>query len=331
MGYLFVYYRYGELISVEPLLPLYLEDPKKAAKELTKLTEKAIEKLTVNAPDWDSKNAAEMARWLLFPGESKLMNDYISVSQSLINAMVTLGEKDVEIAKLLKSLVIYKMELEDLLLKDSQIAKYNEKEITAISTTVQLLHRTAASLIDLPLFLPGLIAHFPLYILGYLAGHFEIYEEVRAQDKIFLGIALVPVIYLAAFIWGWITLFGGTFFGFFVALATLGVFVWYHVTSVDERYENFKDLLGRWRLFDAVVLGRGMWRRKERILQLKKLRTENLASIRKLIIAYKESNKDVQVVHSALVQRATQFGDVSKLRSKKKAALAEQYKWCLKA
>jgi hypothetical protein len=66
------------------LLPLYLEDPKKAAKELTLLTEQAIEKLTVNAPDWDTKNAAEMARWLLFPGQSKLMNDYIPVSQRYV-------------------------------------------------------------------------------------------------------------------------------------------------------------------------------------------------------------------------------------------------------
>lgn len=245
--------------------------------------------------------------------------------------MITLGEKEVEIAKLQKSLVIYKLELEDLLLKDSQIAKYNEKDITAISTTLQLLQRTVASLIDLPLFLPGLVAHLPLYILGYLAGRSEIYEEVRAQDKIFLGMALVPVIYLIAFVWGWMTLFGGTFFGFFNAVATLGVFVWYHVTSVDERYENFKDLLGRWRLFDAVVLGRGMWRRKERILHLKQLRTENLSSIRRLITTYKTNNSDIQVVHSALVQRATQYGNVSKLRSKKQVSLAKQYEWCLKA
>jgi hypothetical protein len=58
-----------------------LEDPKKAAKQLTHATEVAMEKLTVNAPDWDSKNAADMARWLLFPGESVLTNDYIPITQ----------------------------------------------------------------------------------------------------------------------------------------------------------------------------------------------------------------------------------------------------------
>ncbi|CAO3648371.1 unnamed protein product [Mucor hiemalis] len=319
--------KYGKPIPVEPLLPLYLEDPKKAAKQLTKLTEEAMEKLTVNAPDWDSKYAADMARWLLFPGENGLMKDYIPITQSLINAMNTLKDSDVEIAKLQKSLVAYKLELEALLLKDTQIAKYNEKNITAISTTMELLHRTLASLVDLPLFLPGLIGHLPLYVVGYFAGRFEIYEEVRAQNKIFLGIALVPVLYLISFIWGWQALFGGTFFGFFIALATLGVFVWYHVVSIDERYENFKDLQGRWRLFDAVVLGRGMWRRKERILELKKLRDENLRRIRKMITTYKSSNDDVHVIWLALRQRVRQFGDISKLRSKKKA-LAKQYEWC---
>ncbi|KAI8334851.1 hypothetical protein EDC96DRAFT_525250 [Choanephora cucurbitarum] len=319
--------KYGKPITVEPLLSLYLEDPKKAAKQLTKLTEEAIEKITVNSPDWDSKHSADMARWLLFPGEHGTMKDYIPVTQSLINAMNALAEKDIEIARLQKSLIAYKLELESLSLKDSQIAKYNEKEITAITTTVQLLKRTAASLIDLPLFLPGLVAHMPLYVAGYLAGHFEIYEEVRAQNKIFFGMLLVPVIYLITFLWAWYSLFDGTMMGFFVALATLGVFVWYHVTSIDERYDNFKDLLGRWRLFDAVVLGRGMWRRKERILHLKQLRSENLASVRKMITTYKSTNDDVHVVWLALRQRVRQFGDVSKLRLKKKA-LAKQYEWC---
>lgn len=320
--------KYGKPIPVEPLIPLYLEDPKKAAKQLTKMTEEAMEKLTVNAPDWDSKYAADMARWLLFPGdEDGVMKDYIPITQSLINAMNALKESDVEIAKLQKSLVAYKLELEALLSKDTQIAKYNEKNITAISTTVELLQRTLLSLVDLPLFLPGLIGHLPLYVVGYFAGRFEIYEEVRAQNKIFLGIVLVPIIYLISFIWGWFALFGGTFFGFFIALATLGVFVWYHVVSIDERYENFKDLQGRWRLFDAVVLGRGMWRRKDRILELKKLRDENLIRIRKMITTYKSSNDDVHQVWLALRQRVRHFGDISKLRSKKKA-LAKQYEWC---
>ena len=59
----------------------YREDPKKAAKQLTADLTHSIEALTVNAPDWDSRDAAEMARWLLFPGENGSMRDYIDVTQ----------------------------------------------------------------------------------------------------------------------------------------------------------------------------------------------------------------------------------------------------------
>lgn len=246
--------------------------------------------------------------------------------RSLIRAIDELSQEDKEVALLQQSLRAYKLELDALRLKDSHIAKYNEKDITAASTTVQLLQRTLASLIDLPLFLPGLVAHLPLYVAGYYAGKFEIYEEVRAQDKIFFGLALVPVIYILAFLWGWFTLFGGTFFGFFASIATLGVFVWYHVVSIDERYENWKDLTGRWRLFDAVVLGRGMWRRKERILQLKKLRYANLAGVRRMVKTYKGKNDDIHAVWLAIRSRVRQLGDTSKLHGRKKA-YAKQFEW----
>lgn len=245
---------------------------------------------------------------------------------SLIKAIDELSREDKELALLQQSLRAYKLELDALSLRDTHIAKYNEKEITAASTTIELLRRTLGCLIDLPLFFPGLVAHLPLYVAGHYAGKFEIYEEVRAQNKILFGLALVPFIYMIAFLWAWYTLFGGTFFGFFAALATLGVFVWYHVVSIDERYENFKDLVGRWRLFDAVVLGRGMWRRKERILQLKKLRDANLAGVRRMIKNYKAKNDDIHTVWLAIRSRARQFGDPSKLHGRKKR-LAKQFEW----
>ncbi|KAI8143565.1 hypothetical protein BJV82DRAFT_514853 [Fennellomyces sp. T-0311] len=318
--------KYGKPIHVDSYMETYLQDPKKAAKQLTADLTSATEALTVNAPDWESRDAAEMARWLLFPGEDGSMRDYISVTQGLINGINDLSQDDQEIATLKQSLRSYKLELDALKLRDVHIAKYNEKEITAASTTIELLRRTLASLVDLPLFLPGLIGHLPLYVAGYYAGKFEIYEEVRAQNKIMLSLVMVPFIYIMAFIWGWLTLFGGTFFGFFVALATLGVFVWYHVTSIDERYESFKDLIGRWRLFDAVVLGRGMWRRKERILQLKKLRDVNVAGVQRMIRKYKSKSDDVHTVWLAVRTRGKQFGDPAKLHGRKKK-LAKQYEW----
>lgn len=73
--------RYGKPIHVDKYMPTYLQDPKKAAKQLTADLKDAIEALTVNAPNWESRDAAEMARWLLFPKETGSMRDYVKVTQ----------------------------------------------------------------------------------------------------------------------------------------------------------------------------------------------------------------------------------------------------------
>ncbi|ORX51931.1 hypothetical protein DM01DRAFT_1323805 [Hesseltinella vesiculosa] len=318
--------QYGEPIYMDKYLPIFLKDPKKGAKMLTHDMKEAIEKLTVNAPDWHVRDASEMARHLLFPGEVGMMKDYVPVIQSLINSFVTLGMEDKYVIKLQESLLAYKLELDDLLLMDSHIANYNEKNITKAATSINLLRQTAASLVDLLLFFSGVLVHLPLYIAGHYAGKMTIFEEARAQGKIVYGIALLPVMYFVGFLLAWYTLFGGTFFGMLVAMATTGVFFWYHNVSIDERYDNFKDLLGRWRIFDATVLGRGMWRRKERILKLKELRQANLTALRAFIKEHKSDNDDVHVVWDAIRTRSQAFGDVSRLHGRRRK-LAKQYEW----
>ncbi|KAI7865526.1 hypothetical protein BDF14DRAFT_1883474 [Spinellus fusiger] len=315
--------RYGKPLSVQPHMALYHQDPKAAAKALTLEIEKAIEQLTVNAMDWETRDAAEVLRWLLFPGED-IMEDYIDLTQSLITALTEHAKHTPDIARLQESLRVYKLELTALSLTDAHIAHYTERDITPFATTVRLLRRAAASLIDLPLFLPGLVAHLPLYVAGYCGGKFEVYEEVRAQNKIFFGLLLVPLIYLGSFVWAWSLLSEHTFLGFLLTLATLGVFVWYHVASVDEKYAHWKDLVERWRLFDAVVLGRGMWRRKQRVLELKTLRDYQVVHVRQWVAAHR-SEPDLARVWAALHARVCRLQGA---KSHKKREQLQQYKWC---
>ncbi|KAI8065526.1 hypothetical protein BC940DRAFT_304322 [Gongronella butleri] len=317
---------YGEPIYMDEYLPVFLQDAKKGAKMLTQAILDATEKLSVNAPNWQIRDVSEMARHLLFPGEMATMDDYVPVIQSLINSFATLGSEDKNVMKLQESLLAYKLELDDLLLMDSHIANYNEKEITKVSTSINLLRRTAASLGDLLLFFAGVLVHLPLYIAGHYAGKMTIFEEARAQSKIVYGIALLPVVYLVGFLLAWYFLFGGSFFGMLVAMATTATFFWYHNVSIDERYDNFKDLLGRWRIFDATVLGRGMWRRKVRILKLKELRQINLAELRAFIKEHKSDNDHVHTVWNAIRKRGQAFGDASRLSGRKRK-LAKQYEW----
>lgn len=61
--------QFGATISVEPYVEEFQRDPKAAVKKLTAAIASELTKLTINAPDWDSLNAASMARRMLWVDE----------------------------------------------------------------------------------------------------------------------------------------------------------------------------------------------------------------------------------------------------------------------
>lgn len=252
---------------------------------------------------------------------------------SLINSLHDWAQKEDAVKLLQLDLQTYHQDLKKLKLRDQHIAKYDEETITAISTIAQLIQKSLMSLVDLPLFLPGLIAHLPLYIAGYYAGKTEIYMEVRAQNKIFLGMLLAIFTYIWVFFWSWFNLFGASFWGLFVAIGVTVTFMWYHVVSIDERYDNWKDLIGRWRLFDAFVMGRGMWKRRDRIQEVKKLRQKCQRGLQTFIRQHHTEDPDIDYVWMAVRSRAkelTQVGSPSKSgRVTSQMKRARSYKWAL--
>ncbi|OZJ04891.1 hypothetical protein BZG36_02494 [Bifiguratus adelaidae] len=279
--------QYGKPISVAPYINDFINgDQRATVKRLTRDVEAAVAAMCLNAPDWDSRHAADISRVLLFGDQSKDSVDYVPIMQSLISTFSVLVPKYEDIAYLRRILLEYRKQLNTLHLEDSHIRNYNEQKITKTSTTVYLCKQTLKALVDLSIFLPGLLAHWPLYIIAKVTERYEIFEEVRAQNKMFVGIAMVPFTYIVMFFLVWRTMFSNSYFGIIPALLTVGIFAWYHTVSIDSRYEMFKDLRGRWRLFDAVVMGRGMWTRKEKVLEAKRLRDECLRGVRKMVKDY---------------------------------------------
>jgi hypothetical protein len=252
---------------------------------------------------------------------------------SLINALHIWAQKDDAVKILQLELQTYLQGLNKLKLRDQHIAKYDEGTITAISTIAQLIQKSLLSLVDLPLFLPGLIAHLPLYIAGYYAGKTEIYMEVRAQNKIFLGMALALLTYVWVFFWSWFYLFGASFWGLFVAVGVTFTFMWYHVVSIDDRYDSWKDLLGRWRLFDAFVMGRGMWKRRDHIQEIKKLRQKCQRGLQSLIRDHRTEDPDLEYIWLVVRSRAKELGHVSGVPKGTKMTpqmkRARSYKWAM--
>ncbi|RUS24691.1 hypothetical protein BC938DRAFT_473222, partial [Jimgerdemannia flammicorona] len=234
---------------------------------------------------------------------------------SLVNFFVNLGPTHPEVKLLQSDLLNYRDHLYSLRLSDSDIANYDDRSLSPTTATIQLLQQTVRSLIDVPLFLPGLIAHLPIYVLGKIAAHYEIYEEVRAQNKIFAGLLFVPLTYVALFFYIWYAWFATSLFGLAFSAFTVVILAWYHTSLIDDRYENWKDLVGRWRLFDAVVLGRGMWGRKKRVEETKRAREKCLRSVRTTVKKFKNQEADIMVVWEALKKRVA-TGEERKMERK---------------
>ncbi|GAN04500.1 acyltransferase [Mucor ambiguus] len=263
--------RFGKPIQMEGYLADFSKAPKATAKLVTKALGDALLTLTVNSPNWPDRKSAAMAREILFPGEYGNMPDFIQVSQSLINIFV---EQD-DLRPLADNLHAYWCELKDLKLRDTDLACYggNRKQKFIPRTIIKnFISKSLALFMDLPVSLPIVLVHLPLYLISQHYSKHEVHEEVKAQDKILYATLMVPVVYLSLFIWLWYYLYRFTFCGFLFAVLTTIVFFWLHVVSIDRKYEQFKQWKGSFQLLDAFVLKRGLGNRKKRLVEIAKLR-----------------------------------------------------------
>lgn len=169
----------------------------------------------------------------------------------------------------------YRCELKDLKLRDTDLACYDgnkKQKLIPVTIIKNFIKKSVALFMDLPVSLPIVLAHLPLYLISRHYSKHEVYEEVKAQDKILHATLVVPVVYLSLFVWLWYYLYRFTFYGCFFAVITTVIFFWLHVVSIDRKYEQFKQWRGSFQLFDAFVLKRGLGKREQRLVEVMKLR-----------------------------------------------------------
>lgn len=298
----------------------FAEAPKTTAKLVTKALEDALLSLTVNSPDWPNRKIAAMAREMLFPGEYGNMPDFVQVSQRLeqcqyiqqvythffLHSLINLFVQQDDLRPLADNLHAYRCELKDLKLRDTDLACYDEnKKQKLIPTTIinNFIKKSFALFMDLPVSLPIVLAHLPLYLISRHYSKHEVYEEVKAQDKILHATLVVPIVYLSLFIWLWYYLYRFTFYGFFFAVFTTVIFFWLHVVSIDRKYEQFKQWRGSFQLFDAFVLKRGLGNREQRLVEIMKLRDAIHNDLQRVFF---RSNVDDTSLDMRIVKRAIQ-------------------------
>lgn len=72
MIHFYVYDRFGPSIAVTSYVDEFHSDAKSAVKKLTFAIQEALKKVTVNSPDWESLNSANMARKILWVDDKSI-------------------------------------------------------------------------------------------------------------------------------------------------------------------------------------------------------------------------------------------------------------------
>ncbi|CAG8690039.1 19704_t:CDS:2 [Cetraspora pellucida] len=283
---------YGSPIQIDPYLKDFLLDNRVAVKALTKRIESEIEKLTINASNWDISNAASMTRMLYFSDDKRVpLEDYVKVTQSLINFFANTTSEEVTTLKNL--LNQYKTSLDAFHLTNNDISRYEKHNLTLPWALYSFLCELFKFSIQLPFFLPGLCFHWPIYVLGKVSVKFEKYEESRAQNKIMLGLVWLIMAYTALFVFIW-SMWFFTPIGLMFSFGSVVIFAWYHVALVDSHYDTFKELIASFRLLSALSGGRGS-KSRDMIEHLVATRRLCLDSLKKVSEDYRSKSDDLRL------------------------------------
>ncbi|CAG8601347.1 4883_t:CDS:2, partial [Paraglomus occultum] len=284
---------YGPPIDVTQYLEDFLKDARTTVKRLTKHIEAEMFKLTINASDWEIMKAAVMSRQLLFSDDRDVaLEDFVKITQCLVNFYSTDSADNLD--KLKSRLNQYKTTLDDLSLSDSDIARYQERDINIPGAGYTLFAHVLKCIIQLPFFLPGLAFHWPIYVMGKLSAKYEKYEESRAQNKILLGLLWLILSYTIMFFAVWLLLFF-TPLGVVLAGAVVFIFAWYHVILVDSHYDTFKDVISSYRLLAALASGKGS-KPHEQVEGLVQARRQCLHDLSNVCDKYASKSDDLRYV-----------------------------------
>ncbi|CED83161.1 Phospholipid/glycerol acyltransferase [Phaffia rhodozyma] len=262
---------FGTPITVDEYSEQFLSteevEAKSAVKRLTKSVEDAMIELTVNAPDWDTLNAAILARQLLWANEKDLrMENFREVTQTLIDLLANPPPSS-NLSLLKEALLSYHFYLQTARLSHSSLSQIPLPSTldpsrptplpTRFSTLALFLKDLVSSLIRLPFFALPFLVNVPVYLVGrYGAKLVEDEEETKAQMKLVFGLLVSAMIYPACAIALYKVAFSGTWVGGIVGLGVAGALVFglinYHLTLIDDNYDHARKLVATFRILLGI-------------------------------------------------------------------------------
>ncbi|WWD19707.1 hypothetical protein CI109_104171 [Kwoniella shandongensis] len=268
--------KYRSRVVVHYGEPIYMEDyesefmspddgaGKLAVKRLTRKIDTEFRQMTVNAPDWDTAYAAQMARELLWERDDDLaLSDYVNVSQTLVDIFSTPNDSVAELKKLLATYhrLLSSSRLSNAALVDLKLPRNLNPSRpidlpNRFSTLWLLIKDSLSCFVRLPFFIVPMLIHIPIYIVGILGARLAEDElETQAQMKVVFGLLLSFLTYPVLFFSLW-AVFKQVTLGAALAAGVVWVLGRYHSALVDENYTAMKRLVAAWRLVVGVWLPR---------------------------------------------------------------------------
>jgi len=255
--------------------------------------ERQWKKLSINAQNIEILTAAHASRLLLFPDDRDVaLEDFVKITQSLVNFFTETPTDEITTIK--NQLNQYQNTLHSLGLNNYDIARYDPRDPTLQLALYNLLGDSCKSLIQLPFFLPGILFHWPIYLLGKVSAKYEIYEECKAQNKIVLGLAWLIIAYSILFFVIWIAMLF-TPLGLVLAGGFVFIFAWYHIALIDSHYDTLKEVISSYHICMALLSGKG----SDAYGQIESLVTTRRACIsylKKVADDYRHKNSDLRFV-----------------------------------
>ncbi|SCV72966.1 BQ2448_6891 [Microbotryum intermedium] len=252
---------FGPSFNVGPFIDEFEIDPKAAAKKMTKHIAEALTKLTVNAPDWDSLNAATMARKMLWVDDRSIpLQHLVQIGQTLVDLFATRTPSP-ELRQLKTLLLAYHKALRDTSFTHYSLSGVplpdkldpnNKHDLpTRMRVLGDLLLSTGKAMLRLPFFAAPLIVHMPIYLMGKYSLRFSDLQEDHAQNKIAVCLVLSMATYVILFFLAWAFLFIAPY-GFILAAIFVWLFAVYHNSLIDDNYLGAKKLVASWRVLVGI-------------------------------------------------------------------------------
>lgn len=162
-------------------------------REVTAAIQQGLERLTINAPDWDTVRALDVVRRLYQPQEISI-EERVELARRF-NAYYGQVAADPRVALLLHAVRAYQRRLDELEVSDRELAR----DLSKLEVIGRVLRHLVLLVLVLPLTIPGAPLHVPPLVFARTASRrLTPRKDVLGTTKLMIGMLITLVAYALA-------------------------------------------------------------------------------------------------------------------------------------